>query len=157
MLDGSLEAAERQGTRVLFLSEETELRAGGAKLELLLPSAGSDENERGIVALAELADMKALLMGDAGQGAENALIERGVVPDVDVLVVGHHGSKGATGPLFLRAADPETAVISVGASNPYGHPAEETVERLEDYGAELLCTDECGNITIYRKAESVYG
>lgn len=158
MLGEILLAAERQDTTVLFLDEELTARVGGLTVTLLLPEAGSDENERGIVVLAESADMSALIMGDAGQSAELALMERGVVPDVDVLVVGHHGSSGATGLLFLRAARAETAAISVGAGNSYGHPAEQTVERLEDSGAEILRTDRDGTITIRQRAGSMlYG
>ena len=108
--------------------------------------------------LAQVSELTAILMGDAGNYAENALLARGVVPDTDVLVVGHHGSKSASGLLFLRAAKPEMALISVGASNPYGHPAQEVVERLGDTGAAILRTDEDGNITIRQKVGAeLYG
>lgn len=158
MLEEILPAAERQGTTVLFLTEEMTAQAGGVLLTMLLPQAGSNENERGIVVLAQIGDMSALIMGDAGQSAELALMERGVIPDVDVLVVGHHGSAGASGLLFLRAARAETAAISVGAGNPYGHPAAQAVERLEDSGAVLFRTDRDGSITIRQKAGSMlYG
>lgn len=151
MLDELLAAAERRGTTVVFLSEETTAQAGSIELTLLLPGAGSSENERGIVALARLADRTALVMGDAGTGAETALLQRGLVPDVDVLVVGHHGARGASGTLFLRTAQAETAAISVGAGNSYGHPAEETIERLEAAGSELLRTDEDGTIILRQR------
>lgn len=154
MLDAILSAAEENGTTVLLLDEETEARVGEIELTLLLPSAAGDENDRGIVALARLADETVLMMGDAGTSGETALLQRGAVPDVDVLVVGHHGSKTASGTLFLRTAQAETAVISVGSTNPYGHPADETITRLEAAGSEILRTDEDGNITIrFRKAD----
>ena len=144
-------AAEAGGTEILFLEEEMTLSAGDIRLTLLLPRAGNDENERGIVVRADLAGLQALIMGDAGQSAEFGLMERGLIDDVDVLVVGHHGSSGASGLLFLRASAPETAVISVGAGNPYGHPAAETLEKLSETGAEILRTDREGNVTIRQK------
>ena len=149
MLDRVLRAAEKNGTEVMALSEDTCLRVGGIDLTLLLPEGGTNENERGIVVQARIGALDALIMGDAGQSAERALMERGLAEDTDVLVVGHHGAAGAAGTLFLRAVTPETAVISVGAGNAYGHPAEETVERLEDAGAAVLRTDEDGTITIW--------
>lgn len=158
MLEGILAAAAGRDTTVLFLEEETAAQVGGMTLTMLLPEAGSDENERGIVVLAELSQMNALIMGDAGQSAELKLLSRGVVPDVDILVVGHHGSGSASGLLFLRAASPETAAISAGANNPYGHPADAVIGRLSDIGADILRTDEDGTVMIRQKAgEELYG
>ena len=67
---------------------------------------------------------------------------------VDVLVVGHHGAKDAASFELLRTVRPEIAVISVGASNPYGHPTEEVLERLELFGCSILRTDQDGTIMI---------
>ena len=153
MLAGILTAAKAGGTEILFLEEETELTAGNMQLRLLLPGAGSAENDRGIVADADLAGLRVLIMGDAEQSAELRLLESGMLQDVDVLVAGHHGAAGASGYLLIRAAAPETAVISVGAGNPYGHPAEETLERLSEGGAEILRTDRDGNVTIRQRTE----
>lgn len=70
------------------------------------------------------------------------------IPDADVLKVAHHGSKKSTSERFLEMADPEIAVVSVGENN-YGHPSEETLERLRDAGAAVYRTDQCGAITIH--------
>ncbi len=146
MLAEILTAAQRQNVPVRFLEEQSVCRAGDLTLELLLPQ-GVQTNERGIVALASAAGETALIMGDAGTEAELALLAEQAVPDVDVLVAGHHGSKTATGELFLLAARPETAVISVGY-NLYGHPSEEAMERMDTYGARIRRTDTEGTVTV---------
>ncbi len=87
-----------------------------------------------------------LLPGDASNRAERAAAPS--VSDVDILKVGHHGSRTSTTPELLNAARPELAVISVGAGNPYGHPHEATLERLAARGIPVLRTDERGDITI---------
>ena len=86
-------------------------------------------------------------MGDAGMDTEMALLADDLVPDVDILVAGHHGSRTASGALFLRAAQPETAVISVGY-NSFGQPAEETLERINTYCGALRRTDTEGTVII---------
>ena len=151
LLQPILEAAAARGTQVEYLAEDADRRAGDLTAHLLLPQ-GSEENEQGIVVLAELCGKRAYLMGDAGQRAERSLLAEGLVPDGDILVAGHHGSKTASGALFLLAARPETAIVSVGY-NSYGQPAEETMARLEKYCPSVLRTDRDGDVTIYLKAE----
>ena len=75
------------------------------------------------------------------------LLSRYALPEVDLLVAGHHGSRDSTSQILLDTVRPETVVISVG-ENTYGHPAAETLQRIETIGAELLRTDELGTITI---------
>ncbi len=142
-----LAAADARGTEVITLAEPMTVTVGGLALDMLLPEAGTNLNEQGIVVLAHALDTDALIMGDAGEEAERALLRDGAVPDVDILAVGHHGSKTASGALFLRAAQPETAVISVGY-NSFGQPAEETLARLDTYGAQVRRTDLEGNVII---------
>ncbi len=158
MLETVLAAARAQETEIMLLEEELVARVGSLSLTLMLPQADEDdENERGIVALADFPEGRALVMGDAGADAELALLGRLLVPDVDVLVVGHHGSKTASSAIFLRAAQAETAIVSVGY-NTYGHPAEETLERLSEYCPSIRRTDEDGTVTIQMKTdEDIYG
>ena len=142
-----LRAAETWGTEVIALAEPETARVGDLSLSMLLPQAGSNENERGIVVLASYPGAAALVMGDGGTSAELALLESGFGEDVDILVAGHHGAKTASGALFLRAVRPETAVISVGY-NSYGHPAEETLDRLGTYCENVYRTDADGTVTV---------
>ena len=146
-LDGILAAAEKRGTQVILLEEPTQAVIGDISLTLLLPQAEGDENEQGIVALADIAGRRTLVMGDAGQPAELSLLRDRSVPDTDILVAGHHGSRTASGALFLTAARPETAVISVGY-NTYGQPHPDTLARLERAGAAVYRTDVDGDVII---------
>lgn len=69
------------------------------------------------------------------------------LPDIEVLLVGHHGSKYSTGTTLLESVTPEAGVISVG-DNSYGHPTEEALLRLTDAGMTVYRTDMQGNILI---------
>ena len=91
---------------------------------------------------------KALLMGDAERPLERELLASGLDLDVDVLKVGHHGSKTSTSGEFLRATTPRSAVISVGRKNRYGHPHQEVLDRLEAAGMRTFRTDRDGTITL---------
>lgn len=104
-------------------------------------------NERSVVLLLLEDNKRILLMGDAGLQAEKTMILAGNLPDVDVLKVGHHGSKYASTLEFLQKVRPELAIISVGAKNTYGHPTAETLERLSAVGARVRRTDEEGTIS----------
>lgn len=68
--------------------------------------------------------------------------------DVDVLKVGHHGSKTSTGEDFLYKIKPEVAIISVGENNSYGHPHKQVLSNLEQIGARVMRTDLLGSITL---------
>jgi len=107
---------------------------------------GQDLNENSIVLLVEYRAFRAVLAGDAGLPAEASLAGR--VGKVDLLKVGHHGSRGATGAGWLAELHPEAAVISVGAGNRYGHPAPEALARLAAAGVETFRTDQDGTIEV---------
>lgn len=113
-----------------------------------LAAAGSDLNNSSLVLQVRFGGATFLFMGDAGAEEERSLIQSGADVSCDVLAVGHHGSGSATGYVFLRQALPKYAVISVGAGNRYGHPAESTLSRLRDAGCTVYRTDQSGTITI---------
>ena len=143
-----LAAAERHGTEVRYVgSGDVSAEYGGISLTLFAPAEAGDENERGIAVLASAGGVDTLIMGDLGMAAERELVEEGKIPDVDILAVGHHGSKYSTSFELTGAAAPETAVISVG-SNTYGHPTDEALARLNLAGAEIYRTDIDGSITV---------
>ena len=75
-------------------------------------------------------------------------MENAEIPKLDVLVVGHHGSKTSTDLAFLQATKPDVAVISVGKDNYYGHPTEEVLFRLNLFGCDIYRTDVDGAILI---------
>jgi competence protein ComEC len=105
-----------------------------------------DLNEDSIVLLVEYHGFRALLAGDAGLAAEARLARR--VGRVDLLKVGHHGSRSATGEDWLAELRPAVAVISSGRGNGYGHPHTEVVERLGRQGVSLWRTDQAGTISV---------
>jgi competence protein ComEC len=106
---------------------------------------GLDLNENSVVLLVEYREFRAVLSGDAGLPAESLLA--GQVGRVNLLKVGHHGSRGATGSAWLRELRPQEAVISVG-ENRYGHPSPEALARLSAAGAEVWRTDLDGPIEL---------
>jgi len=104
-------------------------------------------NEASVVFILDIRGMTFLFMGDAGIPTEKELIKKyGDTLDIDVLVVGHHGSKSSTSDNFLEATTPQYAVISVGAANRYGHPHAGVIKRLNDRDIPILRTDLLGNI-----------
>jgi competence protein ComEC len=107
---------------------------------------GTDLNENSVVLLVEYRGFRALLAGDAGLPAESTLAGR--VGRVDLLKVGHHGSRGATGVPWLRELRPAVAVISVGEGNRYGHPSPDALGRLAAEGVEVYRTDRDGGVDV---------
>lgn len=92
-------------------------------------------------------DLSLLLTGDASAYVEEQLINRQLLHDIDILKVGHHGSKTSSSAEFLAAVTPEMCVIEVGKDNHYGHPTAEVVNRLEQY-CQVRRTDQEGTIVI---------
>lgn len=107
-----------------------------------------DLNERSVVLLLLEGNKKILLTGDSGDQAEKVMIKEGKLPDIDILKVGHHGSKYASTLEFLQMVRPEVAIVSVGSKNSYGHPTAETLGRLEQVGARVRRTDTEGTVVI---------
>lgn len=89
-----------------------------------------------------------LFTGDIGISSEAEILESGIDPDCDILKVAHHGSKYSSSIEFIEACSPDAAVISVGAHNFYGHPAPDTLDRLNFYGCEVFRTDEEGAVVM---------
>jgi beta-lactamase superfamily II metal-dependent hydrolase len=112
------------------------------------PLAFTDLNNNSVVLKVTYGVIDFLFLGDVETQAETATLARGEDLRAEVLKVAHHGSKSGTTTIFLDAVQPEIAVISVGANNPYGHPALEVLARLKAAGAAVYRTDQLGTITI---------
>jgi competence protein ComEC len=106
---------------------------------------GLDLNEDSAVLLVEYRGFRALLSGDAGFPAESLL--RGRVGPVDLLKVGHHGSRWASGDAWLAELQPHAGIVSVGV-NRYGHPSPEALHRLAVHQVAVWRTDRDGSITV---------
>ena len=124
----------------------------GVSFEFLWPlikdsNPTKDRNYASIVTLVRYGDMEIVLMGDAPKEVEHRIID--LFPEklrsIEILKLGHHGSKTSTSLAFLKHLTPEVAVISASASNPYGHPHREVLTALDTYSSQH--TDE--PITLY--------
>ena len=140
--------AEEKGAQVTYVTKETADTLGDTVLTLYPPvQSGGDLNELGLTALASAGDFDLLITGDMSGSTEKKLVETYALPDIEVLVVSHHGSRYSSNIRFLKSVTPEAAVISVGDNN-YGHPSEETLQRLLAVGADIWRTDQQGTIRI---------
>src|SRR5262245_31188364 len=109
---------------------------------------GSVENANSVVLRLSYGNFSMLFTGDAETETEDLMMQSGVPLRAQVLKVGHHGSRYATSARFLEAVAPEAAIISVGAGNRYGHPAQQTLDRLRKAGVKVYRTDLNGEIAI---------
>ena len=140
--------AEEKGAQVTYVTKETTDTLGDTVLTIYPPvQSGGDLNELGLTALASAGDFDLLITGDMSGSTEKKLVETYALPDIEVLVVSHHGSRYSSNIRFLKSVTPEAAVISVGDNN-YGHPSEETLQRLLTVGADIWRTDQQGTIRI---------
>lgn len=110
------------------------------------PLEFSEQNDNSVVAMLRVGSVSFLFTGDAEQAAEQSMTSAGLNLKADVLKVGHHGSRTATSQPFLDAVAPAYAVISAGENNPYGHPHEETMQKLLSAGVAVYATFHSGTI-----------
>lgn len=143
-----LTLAEQYDIDVVWVEAPTAVQVGDITVTLYPPVGEGDMNEQGLSVLGSANDFDVLITGDMKGTTERALVEKYPLPDVEILVVGHHGSKYSSCSEFLSAVTPEIAIISVG-DNSYGHPAPEAIERLQAAGAAIRRTDQEGSITIH--------
>ncbi|WP_184587020.1 DNA internalization-related competence protein ComEC/Rec2 [Pseudomonas nitroreducens] len=107
-----------------------------------------ESNDRSCALEIEADGERLLLTGDLPQAAELAWLAAHPGEHIDWLLAGHHGSRSSSGPAFLRAIQPGTAIISRGANNPYGHPHPSVVERFHALGIHIQDTAEQGALTL---------
>jgi beta-lactamase superfamily II metal-dependent hydrolase len=112
------------------------------------------DNENSLVMRLSYGHFSVLLTGDAGLPAEMGMLATGAPVRATVLKVGHHGSKGSTSTTFLRAVDPQVAVIQAGLDNDYGHPHAEVLERLAE--RTILRNDLHGRIHLYSDGRQLW-
>ncbi|MEK7636677.1 MAG: ComEC/Rec2 family competence protein [Patescibacteria group bacterium] len=127
------------------------LFAGKLQMKILYPENDTDRNSGDphsamVVLKMEYGSTTALLMGDAEKKIEYKLASFGDDLSVDLLKIGHHGSKTSTSEFFLSRVRPRYAVISVGRKNRYGHPYKEVLDRLQANGIKIFRTDLLGTI-----------
>lgn len=105
-----------------------------------------DDNRSSLVVRLQWEGESIWLAGDSDEWVEERLLELGLVKPTKTLKVGHHGSKSSTSVPFLTILRPLQAWVSVGKDNRYGHPADETMDRLTLMGISVRRTDMEGMI-----------
>ena len=130
--------------KIPYYSCIKELNIDNNKLYFLNNKLYDNENDNSSVIYIELNNHKFLFMGDAVTDVEEDLIEKYNLKDIDVLKVGHHGSKTSSSESFIGEMNPKYSVISVGKNNRYGHPNKEVLNLLED--SKIYRTDQDGSI-----------
>ena len=130
--------------KIPYYSCIKELNIKDNKLYFLNNKDYGHENDNSSVIYIELNNHKFLFMGDAGVEVEEDLIEKYDLQDIDVLKVGHHGSKTSSSKLFINEVNPKYSIISVGKNNRYGHPNDSVLENLDD--SKIYRTDQDGSI-----------
>ena len=155
-----LAAIEKTGAKYVPASPGQKFDLGGnATLSVLAPvqpfftknqlrSGANEPNANSVVTRLDYGDFSMLLTGDAEAETEERLLKAGANIKAKVLKVGHHGSRYASSEKFLRAGSFETAIISDGADNRYGHPSQDALDRFKRLGTKLYRTDLEGEITI---------
>ena len=143
-----LALAERFDVPVLFIRQTERLPLGGASLTVYPPVAEGDMNEECLTVLCTAGTFDALFTGDMDANTEYLLIAKHALPDIEVLMAGHHGSRYSTGGDLLAETTPEIGVVSCGENNSYGHPHEEALWRMAESGLSVYRTDLQGNIHI---------
>ena len=134
------------------------IKDGALDVDVLGPTEDSysNVNDCSVVLKVSIGSMDFLLMGDAEASGEADLLATGANVGAEILKVGHHGSSTSTTARLLAAADPEYAVISVGAGNSYGHPAASTLAALAAAGVMVYRTDLNGTIVATATVNSVW-
>lgn len=154
--DGALkeigETALSYGTEVVTMKAGEELSEGEFHMCCLQPGKefhGETGNASSMVLQVKYREFDLLLTGDVEGEGEELLVSDDKLEAVDILKVAHHGSKNSTTEEFLDLVQPKIALISSGRENSYGHPHEETIERLENAGVTVYNTQETGAVTLW--------
>ena len=140
--------------KIKYYSCIRELNIDDNKLYFLNNGGYDNENDNSSVIYTELNSFKFLFMGDAGGEVEQDLIEKYNLKDIDILKVGHHGSRTSSSKEFINEISPKYSLISVGKNNRYGHPNTEVLNVLDN--SRIYRTDQDGSIMFKIKSNKLY-
>ena len=149
---GICQIAKSKGIITTYVSEGSHWKSGENEFQVLSPPSQGiklDKNNASIVIYARIGGLTWLFTGDMEKEREVSLAENYSFLDIEVLKVGHHGSKTSTSEELLEEFTPEMAIISVGEKNRYGHPHQEVIKRLEQKHIQILRTDQQGAISYF--------
>ena len=171
------ELAKQNETKMVYLKQGDRIRDGSMEFQCLHPAGGeeqsrieADRNNQSLVLLMKYKEFEILLTGDVEKAGEMEILEYidrlgtmggssaeketvgkkqdRIFEDVDILKVAHHGSSGSSSQEFLQVIRPTLSLISCGRNNTYGHPHEETVDRISRSGSKIMSTVDSGAITL---------
>ena len=140
--------------RIKYYSCIKELNIDKNKLYFLQTDIYDNENDNSSVIYTELGDYKFIFMGDASSTTEKEIMNKYNLSNIDVLKVGHHGSRTSSSVEFINEINPEYSIISVGKNNRYGHPNKEVLDNLEK--SKIYRTDQDGSIMFKIKNNKLY-
>ncbi len=132
--------------KIKYYSCIKELNIDKNKLQFLNTKEYDNENDNSNVIYTELNGYKFMFMGDSGIEKEKDILDKYNISDIDVLKVGHHGSKTSSDKKFIDEIKPKYSIISVGKNNRYGHPNKEVLDTLND--SKIYRTDQDGSIML---------
>lgn len=150
---------QEAGVEIRYMGKGDVLKSDTLSLTCLWPQKGSlsdDRNEQSLVLMAEYGEFQMLLTGDIGEQAEKVLASSGILQPVELLKVAHHGSRHSSSEAFLSQVRPELSLISCSSTNRYGHPGQETLERLMGVGSRILITKDRGAIRVHTDGKKVW-
>lgn len=121
---------------------------GDVKIEILGPVEDYDNlNDFSVVSRVTFGNTSVMLTGDAETPAEKDILKNNFARSSNILKVGHHGSRTSSCDEWLKAVNPQYAVISCGLDNDYGHPHKQLIKRLENYNIDYYRTDLIGTVS----------
>ena len=145
--DGLLKAVLSACDEQIPIDSDITISFGDTQIRIFPAKNAGSGNDSCASVLFQREKCDTLITGDLNAAAERQLLADHDLPDLEVLIAGHHGSKYSTCAELLAATAPDVVIISVGADNSYGHPAPEVLERLEETGCAVYRTDKHGTIT----------
>ncbi|MDT8342127.1 MAG: hypothetical protein RQ751_11500, partial [Longimicrobiales bacterium] len=157
-------AAEAAGVPWRVVRRGERWRLDGVEFLVLHPAAAPgggaatgtppEPNDLSVVLLVRWGEFDALLTGDGSVEVEASYLP--LLGPVEVLKVGHHGSRTSTGDPLLERVRPQLSAISVGRANRFGHPAPEVLARLQRAGGRIVRTDRDGRITLRARRDGSF-
>ena len=145
--DGCRAGAWHCAEERIVIDSDLTISFGDAQIRIFPAKDAGSGNDSCASVLFTRGKCDTLITGDLSADAERQLLQDYDFPDLEVLIVGHHGSKYSTCEELLGATAPDAAIISAGADNSYGHPTQEVLDRLKQAGCAVYRTDLHGTIT----------
>ena len=146
--ENMIKALQSKGIKLTAPTPGDTLNVGNATLQFLAPNSTKyeDMNNYSIACKLKYGNTSYVFMGDAEALSEGEILAKQLDISADVLKLGHHGSHSSTSQAFLEKVNPKYAIVSCGKENDYGHPHQETIDKINKKGIEILRTDVSGTI-----------